>query len=292
MKVAINCENLLHREQAHEYLAQMLNFPKYYGKNLDALFDCLTELSDCTIVLTGEEALSQDSYGARVRKVMEAAAKANTGLKLEVVSKNKTVKWLFFDLGSTLIDESDCLEYRIQELLKQPNAPSREALERRMIELASQNRLPYKDAAAEFGLEIIKWPKHLEKMYEGVPQLLENLAGRYRLGIIANQSMGTEQRLADYGIRQYFDIIMSSSEVGISKPDLKIFKTALDKAECIPDDAYMIGDRLDNDIEPAAQIGMHTIWVKQASFAYGNLNLIRNKPDHIVDSITDVLEYL
>lgn len=85
MKVLINCEKLLNREQAHEYLAQMLDFPEYYGKNLDALFDCLTELSDCTVVLMGGEALPHNSYGARVRKVMEAAAQANAGLKLEVL---------------------------------------------------------------------------------------------------------------------------------------------------------------------------------------------------------------
>ena len=83
MKIIINCENLLNREQAHEYLAKILDFPDYYGKNLDALFDCLTELSDCTIVLMGEEALSKDSYGAKVRKVMEEAAQSNPGLKLE-----------------------------------------------------------------------------------------------------------------------------------------------------------------------------------------------------------------
>ena len=85
MRIIINCENLFDREQAHEYLAQMLNFPEYYGRNLDALFDCLTELSDCTIILKGEETLSQDSYGTRVRKVMEKAAQSNPGLKLEVV---------------------------------------------------------------------------------------------------------------------------------------------------------------------------------------------------------------
>ena len=85
MRVIINCENLFDREQAHEYLAQMLNFPEYYGRNLDALFDCLTELSDCTIILKGEETLSQDSYGTRVRKVIEKAAQSNPGLKLEVV---------------------------------------------------------------------------------------------------------------------------------------------------------------------------------------------------------------
>lgn len=87
MKVIIDCENLLDRKQAHGYLAQMLNFPEHYGKNLDALFDCLTELNDCTIVLMGEETLSEDSYGTKVRKVLKAAAQANPGLKLETVNE-------------------------------------------------------------------------------------------------------------------------------------------------------------------------------------------------------------
>ncbi len=202
------------------------------------------------------------------------------------------IKWIFFDLGSTLIDESECAEYRIQALLKQSNAPDRETLEHRMVELAAQNRLPYKDAAKEFGLQTIKWPKHLEKLYKDVPKLLEKLRNKYHLGIIANQSMGTEQRLLEYGIHQYFDIIISSSEVGISKPDLEIFKMALEKSKCVPAETYMVGDRLDNDIEPAALIGMHTIWVRQGQFAHGNLSLIQHQPEYIVDRITDIIDYL
>ena len=119
------------------------------------------------------------------------------------------IKYIFFDLGSTLIDESECIEYRIQNLLKQPNAPDRESLERKMIELASQNKLPYKDAAKEYGLETIRWPKHLEKLYEGVTELLNKLKTRYKLGIIANQSLGTEQRLKEYGIHYFFDVIIA-----------------------------------------------------------------------------------
>lgn len=82
--VIINCEKLYQRKQAHEYLAQMLDFPDYYGKNLDALYDCLTELGDCTIVLEGEAAIHQsDSYGAKVLEVFRHAAQANPCLKLE-----------------------------------------------------------------------------------------------------------------------------------------------------------------------------------------------------------------
>lgn len=202
------------------------------------------------------------------------------------------MKWIFFDLGSTLIDESDCAEYRLQQLLGQPNAPSRELLEKRMKEYASLNRLPYKDAAKEFGLETIKWPTHLEKLYDETLDVLEQLRGKYKLGIIANQNYGTEERMIAYGIRKYFDVIISSAEAGVSKPDLNIFKLGLEKAGCLSEEAYMIGDRLDNDIEPAGQIGMRTIWVRQGSFADGNVELIEHKPDIIVSEIKDILKYL
>ena len=86
--VTLNCEKLLQRKQAHQYLAQMLDFPNYYGKNLDALFDCLTELGECTIILEGGDMLRQsDSYGAKVLKVLEEAAQKNSHLKLEVQEK-------------------------------------------------------------------------------------------------------------------------------------------------------------------------------------------------------------
>lgn len=84
-KVILNCEKLLQRKQAHLYLAEMLNFPDYYGKNLDALYDCLTEVGECIIVLEGEDILREsEGYGAKVLKVIKEAAHANPGLQLEM----------------------------------------------------------------------------------------------------------------------------------------------------------------------------------------------------------------
>ena len=82
-KVIIDCEKLLQKEQAHLYLAEALEFPDYYGKNLDALFDCLTELGDCTIFLESENILRQtDGYETKVLKVLEEAALINSNLKI------------------------------------------------------------------------------------------------------------------------------------------------------------------------------------------------------------------
>lgn len=97
-------------------------------------------------------------------------------------------KWLFFDLGSTLVDERACYEYRISDMLRQENVPSRSVIEQKMKECAAKGRMPYKDTVKELGLRLTEWPKHLEKLYQGVPELLEKLKEKYKLGIIANQS--------------------------------------------------------------------------------------------------------
>ena len=202
------------------------------------------------------------------------------------------IKWLFFDLGSTLIDESDCEAFRFSDLLSQFNGLTEESLIEKYRYYIGKNQSPYKTIVKEFNLTPAKWPIHLEKLYPEVPYVLEHLVKKYRLGVIANQSLGTEERLVQYGIRKFFDVIISSSEVGYTKPKLEIFKLALSSAGCLPSEAYIIGDRLDNDIEPAGNMKMHTLWVKQGLFAESNLESIQNKPEIIVDHISEILNYL
>jgi len=45
MEVIIDALKLNERKEAHEYLAKVFEFPAYYGKNLDALYDCLSEMN-------------------------------------------------------------------------------------------------------------------------------------------------------------------------------------------------------------------------------------------------------
>ncbi len=53
----IDCRCMTDREAAHEYLKTLFSFPDYYGKNLDALYDCLSELPPCRVRLDGAWAL-------------------------------------------------------------------------------------------------------------------------------------------------------------------------------------------------------------------------------------------
>lgn len=79
----IDCEKLVERRAAHRYLAKTLEFPEHYGKNLDALFDCMTEKDECSISFQGAAALYQaGGYGAKILEVMRDAAAANPRLSM------------------------------------------------------------------------------------------------------------------------------------------------------------------------------------------------------------------
>lgn len=69
-----------------------------------------------------------------------------------------------------------------------------------------------------------------------------------------------------FGILKYIDVVVASAEEGVAKPDKRIFEIALERAGCKPEETVMVGDRLDNDIVPANEIGMITIWIKQGNW--------------------------
>ena len=201
----------------------------------------------------------------------------------------ENMEWLFLDIGSTFVNEEKCYERRIAETLIQKNAPSIDLFIETMTKYANNNEDAYKCAIKEFGLNKAAWYSEDEFLYPNARNILERLHKRFKLGIIANQVLGTAQRLKEFGIISCFDLITASAEEGVSKPNLEIFEIALQRAGCKPTNAIMVGDRLDNDIIPAQQIGMTTIWVRQGWGGMGNPLLIDMKPDYCIDKFEDIL---
>ena len=72
------------KEALHEYFARELNFPDWYGGNLDALFDCLTAVSEEVALSLDETALAEalGPYVQRVGKVLARAAEKNPKIHL------------------------------------------------------------------------------------------------------------------------------------------------------------------------------------------------------------------
>ena len=76
--------------KTHAYLKELLHFPEYYGGNLDALHDCLGEITTPTIIKVPKE-LSDGTrlgaFGARLLKVLRIAAEENSALQLRMLDK-------------------------------------------------------------------------------------------------------------------------------------------------------------------------------------------------------------
>lgn len=198
------------------------------------------------------------------------------------------IEWLFFDVGSTLIDESKANEHRILDAIAGTDISYEQAYAQ-AVRLAKQNIAhPLKC----LGLPITPWHSEDEIVYPQAAECLTQLHRKYKLGIIANQIPGTASRMEQYGLSQHLDLIVASAEEGIEKPDPRIFELALKRANCLPENAAMIGDRLDNDIMPAKRLGLKTIWIRQGFGGMGTPLTEKDAPDYCVNNLEELFELL
>lgn len=204
-------------------------------------------------------------------------------------SFGKNIKWIFLDVGSTLVDESEAYDHRVREMTRGTEI-SFENFDKKRIALATQG-LDGNSAAIEFfGLKKTPWHSEDELLYPDAISTLSTLCERgYRLGIIANQNLGLNERLADFGISKFFDIVVSSAEVGCSKPDRKIFEWALSLASCKAEECVMVGDRLDNDMAPAKAVGMKTVWIRNGLARHQAYELGKDIADRQIGSLSELL---
>ncbi len=191
------------------------------------------------------------------------------GMEIDMDLKN--IKWIFFDMGFTLIDESD--EHRRRAALAIDMAVRRgnkrisvEEFEALMYKLGADGTPPFRRACHMIGADYIPYTGECESVYPEADHVLNVLSKKYKLGIIANQLPGAAERLHRFGLDKYLSIIISSAEFGAEKPDTSLFYEALRLAGCDAHNAVMVGDRPDNDIVPARAVGMRTIRIKQGQF--------------------------
>lgn len=199
------------------------------------------------------------------------------------------IKWIFFDIGSTLVDESVAYQNRIERTIAGTNV-TYDDFYNKMVEISKYNQSGYNEALEAYGLKTVPWNSDDEFVYPETENCLGELSKHYRIGIIANQNLGSEERLEKFGLLKYIDLVIASAEEGVAKPDLRIFQIALDRANCKPEEAIMVGDRLDNDIIPANKIGMTTVWIKQGFGSYAEPKTVEEQPDYIVNNLVEITE--
>ncbi len=76
----LDCTEIINKAELHKALSQGLDFPEWYGANLDALYDCLTGITEDTCIIVKEfDTLEQTlgNYAVTFRKVVLKSADDN-----------------------------------------------------------------------------------------------------------------------------------------------------------------------------------------------------------------------
>lgn len=190
------------------------------------------------------------------------------------------IKWIFFDVGNVILNDDPAMAFFYHEIYQAiqrngKNATLDEVLAARERSILVERNGKHYEAIMKQFLGDGTWKKMDKRirrtlaenwaekspLMPDVVPVIQRLAEKFNLGIIANQPREVAGILENLGLLKYFQVHGISQIVGKSKPDPKFFYWALEQANCEPNEAIMIGDRVDNDVKPARSIGMKTIWL-------------------------------
>ena len=103
--------------------------------------------------------------------------------------------------------------------------------------------------------------------YRPVPgsiELLQRVKAERSIGIVTNHVVSEQvKKIATIGVRPFVDELVVSEDVGVAKPDAKIFEAALSRLGGTSDEAVMIGDSWSSDILGATAMGIRAIWLNR-----------------------------
>lgn len=204
----------------------------------------------------------------------------------------KNITHLYFDLDHTLWDTDRNAEESLQELFHDLELQSLgfagfhefhsayKNNNEKLWKLYAQNIVGketvrinrFKNTFQQFGIEndsvinkladqfIIITPRKTN-LIEGTIELLESIKEKYHLSIITNgfkESQNTKMQAS--GLDKYFKQVFISEEVGINKPDARIFQHVMEATGAVsPHNCLMIGDTYDTDIQGAINAGMRAV---------------------------------
>jgi len=121
---------------------------------------------------------------------------------------------------------------------------------------------------------------YLKPYPDTIPVLLELKTAGYKIGAISDGlSVKQWEKLIRLGIHHFFDIVVISETLGVTKPDPKMFKAASEGLGLPLEEILMVGDSVRRDISGAKAIGMKTIWVESPKKGEA-------KPDFTIKSLS------
>jgi HAD superfamily hydrolase (TIGR01509 family) len=190
------------------------------------------------------------------------------------------VKAVFFDVGETLVDETRDWERRADRagvprftfLGVLGALAGRGEHHRRVFEI--------------LGVEPVAFDGYgVEDLYPDAVSCLRELRRRgYLLGVAGNAPR------VESMLRELVDVVGSSDRWGVEKPATAFFARVVQSAGCDPGEIAYVGDRVDNDVEPAVAAGMVAVHIRRGPWGY--LQPGRERAHVRIDSLAELPDAL
>ena len=216
------------------------------------------------------------------------------------------VQAVVFDLDGTLLDRRLSFERFVWNQWERfplvRDTVDRDQYVRSAVEHDRDGYAPRKDlfanVLAQFGLSIELSSTLLEDYREGFPsgcvlfsdaaQTLATLrAAGLKLGLITNGSVRMQRaKLRCLSLEHAFDTVLISEAEGVSKPDPRIFRLALERLRTAPEHSIFVGDHPEVDVSGARGAGMKAVWRRDAEMS----RVV--DADAVIESLGDLLQSL
>jgi putative hydrolase of the HAD superfamily len=165
---------------------------------------------------------------------------------------------------------------RYSELLEELHA---QVLAGRISYLAARQRrfarllAPYEpgasaEAVRAFAQQYYGHYQQLRRPVAGALALLQALKPGYKLGIVTNNRLAEqEEKLRHLGMRPLVSELITSEEIGVAKPDPRIYQVALARLGASPAQTVMVGDNWQADVVGALAVGIRPVWLNRLGVA-------------------------
>jgi len=130
------------------------------------------------------------------------------------------------------------------------------------------------------------------RLYEGVMRVLPILKRKYMLALVSNCAIGLRDVIKSLDISSFFHGVILSYELGVRKPDKRMYVWALRSVNLAPSDCVFVSDEI-SDLEGAREVGIKTLLVRRQ----GSLTTYEAKdpnfvPDFQCSLISEITKFL
>ena len=163
-----------------------------------------------------------------------------------------------------------------------------------VVELSWRDFLSAHDLDESLSAELAQryWTEfcRADALNPGAKALLQCLSPHYRLGMITNGYSDSQRgRLGAAGLLEVFDPLLISEEVGVAKPDVRIFKMALTHLGLPPEAVLYVGDSISHDREGCLRAGIDFCHYCPSLKKAGDLPQVKFRVAELTDLISLLL---